>query len=226
MIYDVVVTGSMGLVGSRLVRNFKDSGLHVAGLDIESGNDLRDEEFVINWFKNNPARSLVNAFGYNDHVLTTSTKLNLEQIELKHFDHVLNINLTTLFSVCRQFVASNLSGSIINFSSIYGLVAPDPDIYESRDKDIAYGVSKAGVIQLTRHLSVHYAPNFRFNTIVLGGIKNLQSSTFVANYTNKVPLGRMANTEDLIGLVDFLISESSSYFTGSVFTMDGGFTAV
>ena len=48
----------------------------------------------------------------------------------------------------------------------------------------------------------------------------------MANYTNKVPLGRMANTEDLIGLVDFLISESSSYFTGSVFTMDGGFTAV
>jgi NAD(P)-dependent dehydrogenase (short-subunit alcohol dehydrogenase family) len=190
------------------------------------GHDLENERFVKDWFAENPAKSLINAFAINDHVNSIREENNFLYTPLENFKRVMDVNLTALFSVCRQFIFNNKSGSIVNFSSIYGTVSPDPKLYGENEKDIAYGISKAGVIQLSRHLAVHSAPNFRVNSIVLGGIKYQQNPDFISSYSNKVPLGRMGNLSEISGLVEYLISEKSSYCTGAMFTLDGGWTAV
>ena len=223
---DIVITGSSGLIGAALSNYFTQSKLNVVNLDLELGHDLENEQFVKDWFAKNPAQSLVNAFAINDHMNSLKEENNFLDTPLENFKKVLNINVTALFSVCRQFIFNNTSGSIVNFSSIYGAVSPDPKLYGKSEKDIAYGVSKAGVIQLSRHLAVHSAPNFRVNSIVLGGIMHQQNSEFISSYSNRVPLGRMANLNDIYGLVEYLISEKSSYCTGAIFTLDGGWTAV
>ena len=65
----------------------------------------------------------------------------------------------------------NTKGSIVNFSSTYGCGSPIPSMYTNGEKHIGYGVSKAGVIQLTKHLAVHLAPNIRVNCVSPGGVK-------------------------------------------------------
>jgi len=225
-VIDIVITGSNGLIGESLSSYFTKNKLNVANLDLELGHDLENECFVKDWFAENPAKSLINAFAINDHVNSIREGNNFLYTPLENFKRVMDVNLTALFSVCRQFIFNNKSGSIVNFSSIYGTVSPDPKLYGENEKDIAYGISKAGVIQLSRHLAVHAAPNFRVNSIVLGGIKYQQNPDFISSYSNKVPLGRMGNLSEISGLVEYLISEKSSYCTGAMFTLDGGWTAV
>jgi len=223
---DIVITGSNGLIGKSLSSYFTKNKLNVASLDLELGHDLENEKFVKDWFAENPAKSLINTFAINDHINSARGENNFLYTPLENFKRVMDVNLTALFSVCRQFIFNNKSGSIVNFSSIYGAVSPDPKLYGENEKDIAYGISKAGVIQLSRHLAVHSAPNFRVNSIVLGGIKHQQNPDFISSYSNKVPLGRMGNLSEISGLVEYLISEKSSYCTGAMFTLDGGWTAV
>jgi NAD(P)-dependent dehydrogenase (short-subunit alcohol dehydrogenase family) len=224
--YDVVITGSSGLIGSALSKHFIEMGYQVACLDIDQGNDLSDEKFVKTWFSHNSSKSLVNTFGLNDHVFEGQKKDSFFNLSLSHFSNVLNVNLTSLFSVCRQYILNNNSGSIVNFSSIYGVISPDPTMYEGSEKDISYGVSKAGVLQLSRHLAVHAAPHFRVNSIVLGGVRNNQDAEFIRKYSEKTPLKRMGEVNDIFSLVKYLISSDSEYCTGSTFTLDGGWTAL
>ena len=98
-------------------------------------------------------------------------------------------------------------------------------MYEKFHKDIGYGVSKAGVLNLTKYLAVHLAPNIRVNSIVPGGIKLSQDKKFIKKYSELTPMNRMMNKKELNGLVDFLCSKESSYVTGSTITADGGYTA-
>ena len=223
---DLIITGSEGIIGKTLSEYFIKKGYSVSCLDLQLGHDLTDERFVKDWFKDNPAKSLINAFALNDHINRSERNSGFREIALDDFNKMLRVNLTSLFSVCRQYIIANNSGNIVNFSSIYGVVSPEPKLYEGSEKDISYGISKAGVLQLSRHLAVHAAPSFRVNSIVLGGVEHEQSSEFIAGYSIRAPLGRMANRSEVNGLVEFLISKESSYCTGATFTLDGGWTAV
>lgn len=223
---DVIVTGSEGLIGKTISQHLAEKGFSVACLDLELGHDLTDEDFVKDWFRDNPSKSLINLFALNDHLNLSERNNGFREINLNKFNKTLQVNLTSLFSVCRQYIICNDSGNIVNFSSIYGVVSPDPKLYEDSEKDISYGISKAGVLQLSRHLAVHAAPNFRVNSIVLGGIEHEQSSEFIAGYSKRAPLGRMAKKTEVNGLVEFLISNESSYCTGATFAVDGGWTAI
>jgi NAD(P)-dependent dehydrogenase (short-subunit alcohol dehydrogenase family) len=98
-------------------------------------------------------------------------------------------------------------------------------LYKNREKDIGYSVSKAGVIQLTKHLAVHLAPGIRVNCLVPGGVKYKQDKDFIRKYSEKVPLKRMMNANEMNQIIEYLCSEGSSYVTGAVFTVDGGWTA-
>lgn len=223
---DLIITGSEGIIGKTISQHFIQKGFSLSCLDLQLGHDLSDEGFVKDWFRNNPAKSLINVFALNDHVNVSNRKGGFREVELDSFNKTLQVNLTSLFSVCRQYIIFNNSGNIVNFSSIYGVLSPDPKLYEGSEKDISYGISKAGVLQLSRHLAVHAAPNFRVNSIVLGGIEHEQSPDFIARYSKKTPLGRMANRSEVNGMVEFLISKESSYCTGATFTVDGGWTAI
>ena len=118
-------------------------------------------------------------------------------------------------------------GSIINFSSIYGVSAPDFKIYKGTElsMDITYAVIKGGINMLTKYLASFYGEyNIRANVIAPGGVFDNQAEKFVMNYTKNVPLGRMALPEDIVGAVIFLMSEAASYITGQILLIDGGWT--
>jgi NAD(P)-dependent dehydrogenase (short-subunit alcohol dehydrogenase family) len=221
----VIITGSRGLIGTVVAKHLKETGYKVAELDIALGHDLEDEYFVKTWFSENPAHGLVNLFALNDHIEKGRASNKFMDISLDAFSRFLQVNVVALFSVCREFARSNSKGTIVNFSSTYGIVSPNPILYSGDEKNIAYGVSKAAVIQLTRHLAVHLAPSFRVNCIVPGGVKHKQSEEFQKLYGAHTPLGRMMEAEELCGMVDFLISDNSSYCTAGVYSVDGGWTA-
>lgn len=147
------------------------------------------------------------------------------------WDRVLEANLTGVFLACQAFGRSmtrHRGGKMVLVSSTYGLVSADPRIYGSSgvNSPVAYAASKSGVINLTRYLAVHWREqNIRVNCLVPGGVLDGQDEHFVEQYCRRTPLGRMARAEDYQGPVLFMVSEASAYMTGSVVTVDGGWTA-
>ncbi len=121
---------------------------------------------------------------------------------------------------------SNLE-SIINISSIYGVVPPNPIIYKNpkTESPIQYGVAKAAQIHLTKELSIRLAEkNIKVNTISFGGIKGRANKDFVERYSKLCPLKKMLDQSEVIGSVDFLVSSHSSSITGHNLVVDGGWT--
>ena len=118
-------------------------------------------------------------------------------------------------------------GSVIFFSSIYGLVGPDMRLYEDTDmaSPAGYPASKGGLLQLARYLATVLAPRIRVNTISPGGVWRNQPEAFHQRYVYRTPLGRMATEEDLKGAVAYLASDLSAYVTGQNLGVDGGWTA-
>jgi len=114
-------------------------------------------------------------------------------------------------------------------SSIYGIVAPDMNIYEGSDFETEpdYPFTKGGTIMFSKYLASYYANRkVRVNCIAPGGFYNNQPEPFLTKYTEKTPLGRMANHDDMKGVALFLASRASEYITGCVIPVDGGWTAV
>jgi len=152
------------------------------------------------------------------------------------FEKIMDVNVKGVF-LMSQVVGGAMAeagrGSIININSIYGLVSPDQNIYAYRRnngelfyKPVAYSVSKSALLNLTRYLSTYWgAKNVRVNTLTFGGVFNNQDEHFLKAYCPKVPLGRMAREDEYNGAVIFLLSEASSYMTGSNLVIDGGWTA-
>jgi NAD(P)-dependent dehydrogenase (short-subunit alcohol dehydrogenase family) len=220
----IILTGSEGLIGSELSR-YLEKNNEVLKIDLALGHDLTDEVFVKKWFKENKANSLINCFASNDHVDKTQKRTTLFDVSLDSFSKFLDVNLTALFSVCREYARNNKKGSIVNFSASTGIVSARPDLYNGAHKHIGYSVSKAGVINLTKFLATHLAPNIRVNCVAPGGVKHNQDENFIKKYAALTPLKRMMKKDELNGIIEYLCSEKSSYVTGTTFVIDGGWTA-
>ena len=139
--------------------------------------------------------------------------------------------------LCCQVVGGAMAragrGSIVNVSSVYGLLSPPQDLYEFRRtlgetffKPVAYSVSKSAVLNLTRYLATYWAKEgVRVNTLTLGGVENDQPAEFLEAFARALPMGRMLEAREALGAVVFLASDASSYVTGSNVVVDGGWTA-
>ena len=159
----------------------------------------------------------------------------MEDIPIALNRAVFEVNALGLFQVSQVFGKAMIKagrGSIINIGSLYASVSPDSRFYDHIDSDPpflkppAYGASKAAVVNLTRYLATHWAPHgIRVNTLSPGGVLGGQDDDFKRKFCARVPMGRMATTQDLVGPLLFLASNASSYVTGFELVVDGGFTA-
>jgi len=161
----------------------------------------------------------------------------LEEFDFEVWRQVMAVNIDGMFLVAqavgKQMVAQGTGGSIIQTASTYGVVGPDFRIYEGSEymglritTPVPYAASKGAVVALTRYLATYWGDKgIRVNTLVPGGIESGQNETFKDNYARRVPLGRMAHVDEMVGAVVFLASDASSYMTGQMLVVDGGWTA-
>jgi len=220
----IIITGSEGLIGSELSK-FLEKNHEIIKIDLVLGHDLDDESFVKDWFSKHKADALVNCFALNDHVKEGQKRGTLFDQDLQTLSKYFQVNLISLFSVCREFARNNSKGTIVNFSATTGIVSARPDIYDGAHKDIGYSISKAGVINLTKYLSTHMAPNFRVNCVSPGGVEHNQDESFKEKYSELTPMKRMMKKDELNDIIEYLCSEKSSYVTGANFVIDGGWTS-
>jgi NAD(P)-dependent dehydrogenase (short-subunit alcohol dehydrogenase family) len=147
---------------------------------------------------------------------------------------VLDVNALGTLQASQVFgtaMAENGRGSIVNIGSLYVGIAPDPGMYSHIPLDPpflkppAYGMSKAAVAALTRYLAALWGEvGVRVNTLSPGGVLGDQDAEFIAKFSDRVPLRRMAQTADLRGPLLFLASAQSAYVTGTELLVDGGFS--
>lgn len=157
-----------------------------------------------------------------------------ESYDIDLWRKVMSINIDGAFLVAQavgaQMVKQGHGGSIINTSSIYGVLAPDQRIYEGSEylgvginTPAVYSASKAALIGLSNYLATYWADaNIRVNVLSPGGVESGQNETFKKKYSARIPLGRMCRDEELHGAILFLASDASSYFTGQNVMVDGG----
>jgi NAD(P)-dependent dehydrogenase (short-subunit alcohol dehydrogenase family) len=240
-----VVTGGEGQLGAEIVRGLEERGARVAVFDLKSERfrvDVTDRGALVD-----AVEQVVRDWG-TPHVLVNAAALDsppdapaeevgpVESYPEASFDEVMSVNVKGTFLPC-QVVGARMAaegrGSIVNVSSVYGMLSPVQDLYEFRRtageefyKPVAYSVSKSALYNLTRYFATYWAKSgVRVNTLTLAGVANEQPGEFVEAYTARMPVGRMADVGEVVGPLVFLASDASSYVTGANLVVDGGWSA-
>lgn len=257
----VIVTGGMGQLGQRFARTLRQRGARVVVLDREVEETQVRERFgverdglmflagdVTDARSLEAALAVIKAEWGPPYGLINNAAIDappdappeengpFETYPEASWDRVMSVNAKGVFLCARVFGAAMADagrGSIVNISSIYGLVSPDQRIYDYRRsqgepffKPIAYAASKSTLLNVTRYLATYWAARgVRVNTMTLAGVFNGQDERFLAPYCQRVPLQRMARPDEYDAAVVFLLSDASSYMTGSNLIIDGGWTA-
>jgi NAD(P)-dependent dehydrogenase (short-subunit alcohol dehydrogenase family) len=226
-----VVTGALGKLGPVWCDALSSNGLEVVRVDRAGGDGVEQADVT--------DRASLEAI--LERVGTPAVLVNNAGIDQPpdaegkepsddEFLHVLDVNTRGTYVASHVFGRAMQRagrGSIINIGSLYASISPIPSFYSHIPgfvKPPAYGASKAGVVQLTKWLARHLAP-VRVNALSPGGVRGEQDDEFLAKYNERVPLGRMAEPEDLVGPLLFLAGDASRYVTGHELRVDGGFTA-
>lgn len=151
---------------------------------------------------------------------------------IEDFGKSMEVNATGMMDILREMIdliEKSGGGSVINVASMMGMFGPDLSNYEGTNMGNPapdYFFHNAGLINLTRYLARVFAgKNIRVNCISPGGLFNHQPERFLENYCKKVPLGRLANNDDIKGLVVLLASKAGEYINGENILMDGGLNA-
>jgi len=162
----------------------------------------------------------------------------LENFPLEVWGDDIAVGLTGSFLCAKHYgfaISKNPNGgSIVNISSDLGLIAPDQRLYAKNGvnengqnvKPVTYSVVKTGLIGLTRYLATYWADkNVRCNAMCPGGVENGQPDDFLKEVSKRIPMGRMANSDEYQGTLIWMLSDASSYLNGSVVAVDGGRTS-
>jgi NAD(P)-dependent dehydrogenase (short-subunit alcohol dehydrogenase family) len=257
-----IVTGGLGILGRQFCRGLAEFNASVVVVDLdetaatefaaelssETGVDVlglrcdvSDEVEVEAMVKGVVARSgsidilLNNAASKSSDL--TAFFAPVESYSLEEWRTIMRVNLDGAFLVAKhvgtQMATQSRGGSIVQTTSIYGMVGSDRRIYEGSsymgreiNNPASYSTSKAGLLGLTKYLATYWADKgVRVNALVPGGVESGQNDIFKQKYSSRVPMGRMARAGELVGAVIFLASDASSYITGQSIVVDGGLTA-
>ncbi len=162
--------------------------------------------------------------------------IQFENFPLQMWMNDIAVGLTGAFLCSQVFgaaMAKQNRGVILNISSDLGIIAPDQRIYrkeglkeeEQTIKPVTYSVIKHGLIGLTKYLATYYAKKgVRCNALCPAGVFNGQDNEFLEKLINLVPMGRMADKEEYKSTILYMLSDASSYMTGSTVIVDGGRT--
>ena len=247
-----VVTGGAGLIGKSVAIGLAQAGAKVyvadinekAGIEIEKQN--KNSDLKLKWIELDitdvsSISSCINKVVKDDKRIdiwincayprTSDWSDKFEDIKYESWKKNVDMHMNGYFLCCQKIakqMKKQKNGSIINFGSIYGVVGPDFSIYEETNTTMpaVYSAIKGGIITFTKYLSTYYAKHgIRVNAVCPGGIYDNQPQAFVKKYEEKTPLGRMGKPEEIAGSVIFLASDASSYITGHILMIDGGWTA-
>lgn len=237
----IVITGGNGLLGRQMVSTFRNHGALVIAADIYFEEqsaynimmDITDENSVREGVAAIVRKyDRIDGWVNNAYPRTKDWGNKFEKIALESWRKNVDMHLNGYF-LCCQVVLEQMKiqgfGSLINMSSIYGLVGPDFTVYEGTEMTMpaAYSAIKGGLNNFTRYLASYYGSyQIRVNTVSPGGIFDKQPESFVNNYYKKVPLKRMGSPKDIESAVFFLLTDDSSYITGHNLVVDGGWSII
>ena len=245
------ITGGAGYLGSAITRALDAEAAQVVCIDLPGRAEALVQKhslkrtIPVTLDVNDPSAmpaaidQLVAEHGLPDGVahlaFSSSSGHRLEDLPAEVFQNTFDRTLTPTFVFCRALaekMKGRGTGNIVIFSSMYGVVAPDPRIYidPMTPNPIDYGASKAALLQMTRYLAVHYGPsNLRFNAITPGPFPPAAvqeaNPKFTEDLLAKTALNRLGVYEEIVGPTLFLLSDSASYVTGHSLVVDGGWTS-
>lgn len=238
----IVVTGGCGLIGRDILKYLVQEGAIGINADINAENDLSNREFNCDITREESVQRFIDTVlveygridGWvnNAYPRTQDWGNRFEEIQTESWKANVDYQLNSLFMCCQQVLKvmkQQQAGSIVNISSIYGVVGPDFTVYAGTEITMpaAYSAIKGGIINFSRYLASYYGPHgVRVNCVSPGGIFNDQNPLFVKHYEAKVPLRRMGLPSDISPAVGFLLSDEASYITGHNIMVDGGWTAI
>lgn len=209
----------------KMAGQFRDNGLDVHAMQV----DQADHASVIAL-----KEEILQKFGKLDVFVNNAVSRPMKGYDdsMAHFAESMRVNATGMMDILREMcrlMEENGGGSVINISSMMGMFGPDLSNYEGTTMGTPppdYFFHNAGLINLTRYLARIFAgKNIRVNCVSPGGLFNNQPQRFLENYCRKVPVGRMANPDDIKGLMVLLASDAGAYINGENILMDGGMHA-
>lgn len=250
----VVLTGAAGVIGTQVVLAFVEAGAKVCAIDrnaallkqklgpehaslLHCPADVSDQEALRKARKKLEAKWGIADALINNAVARSANYFEpFETADLQEWNEVMAVNLSGAMLACQVFggaMAERGRGSIVNALSIYGMVGPDPSVYEGAmhlgkpvNSPAVYGASKAGLWGLTRYLATYWGKRgVRVNAVSMGAVASGQTEEFTRNYARHVPLGRLAEVADVAAAMRYLASDGSTYVTGHNLVVDGGRTA-
>ena len=231
-----IVTGAAGQLGKAFVKTLVLQDYFVYAVDLKpiALRDKRVETIQLDITNEDDVKSFFARLKTID-VLINNAGIGVftpfENRSASEFRAVTDVNLLGTFLMAQgaiNLMKKQRSGKIINIASVYGMRSSDERIYgqSGRNNSEVYSATKAGVISLTTYMAAHFGKfGIQINAISPGGVFNHQSNDFVTEYENKTPMGRMAQVEDLISTMLYLISDETKYTNGQNISVDGGFTA-
>lgn len=239
----ILITGGTGKVGKQLVYHFSKKGFNVVFISRDENKineitkgaknisglkfDLLDEKFIPDLLKTLKEKNIkVNYLINNARCLDY---LNVEEdgsIKKENWVNEYLLDVVIPYELSINLEKNMPLKKIVNIASIYGVVTFNPNLYQGKfNPSLQYSCAKAALIHLTKELAVKFSDkNIHVNSISFGGIEGRVDTSFKERYAKLCPLKRMMKEEDVIGSVDFLISDNSAYMTGENMVIDGGWS--
>lgn len=215
----ILITGSLGHIGSFLVKKLKNK-YKIITLDVREKNKIINDKLLKNIFNQNIYAVI---FAHGKNTTPYQKKKNQLDLDIKNIKEHLESNLFFNLRVISHYIKNNKKGRIINFSSIYGVRSPKHYIYKNFYKEIGYSLSKSASNMMIKYLGTALAKKFKFNSLILGGVKGIKlSNYFVKNYSVNNPTGRMMNLNEILPAVNYLLDESNTYTNAQDLIIDGG----